>query len=49
MILIAISFSAYLLWAACGFQGMPARAKTAVHVMLPSLWAAALSLSLLHV
>lgn len=48
MILIAISFSAYLLWAACGFQGLPERAQTTVHIMLPSLWAIALSLSLIH-
>ena len=48
MILIAISFSAYLLWAACGFQGLPTRARTTFHIMLPSLWAIAVRLSMLH-
>lgn len=49
MILIVISFSAYLLWAACGFHGLPVRARTTLHIVLPSLWAIAVSLSLLHV
>lgn len=48
MFLLAISISAYLLWAACGFQGMPRKRRATAHITL-SLWMIALSLSALHV
>lgn len=48
MILLAILVSAYLLWAACGFQGMPEKRRATTHITL-SLGMVALALSALHV
>jgi uncharacterized membrane protein YtjA (UPF0391 family) len=43
MILLVISFSALLLWAACGFVGLPAKAQASTHVMFPMLMVIAVS------
>lgn len=43
MILLVISLSALLLWAACGFAGLPAKARATTHVVFPGLLVLAFS------
>ncbi len=49
MMILAISFSAYLLWGALGFQGMPVEGHERTHIVLSSFLVIALSLSFLQI
>ncbi|MES2490175.1 MAG: hypothetical protein V4607_10310 [Pseudomonadota bacterium] len=43
MILLIIPFSPFLLWAACGFSGLPAKAQATAQVAFPAVLLLALS------